>query len=283
MPADRSLHMHAHCRIHCCLGRSSAWPVFGCLPPVALFWAAPCRHRHATQAVLLMQLRRCLRSRAVCAAKQPIHIFQPCGFRWAVWMISTGAISLVARLDDLCLQNGCSVWLLPCSRPIAFHMQSMAGEGVLQWIDDTELQSWAAAAAVRAAIAAVAAGDAGLAAFQQGGSSALKPQPFQASCCTPCTLCKCCLDRQHPMYCSPAQSWASCLLTTRSELMLSCAGGLPWVWLVRCVAGIIDIAFCRAGSLRRLKQATLCQRAPCSMMSSKRRLSCLSKVRAAPG
>lgn len=59
-------------------------------------------------------------------------------------------------------------------------MQSMTGEGVLQWIDDTELQSWAAAAALRAAVAALAAGDAGLAAFQQGGSASSKPQPFQA-------------------------------------------------------------------------------------------------------
>lgn len=55
----------------------------------------------------------------------------------------------------------------------------MSGEGVLQWIDDTELAAWAQAAAVRAAVAGLAAGDAALAAFQEGGSSAAKPVPFQ--------------------------------------------------------------------------------------------------------
>ncbi len=55
----------------------------------------------------------------------------------------------------------------------------MTGEGVLQWIDDTELNSWAQAAAVRAAVAALAGGDAALATFQQGGAAATQPAAFQ--------------------------------------------------------------------------------------------------------
>lgn len=58
-------------------------------------------------------------------------------------------------------------------------LQSMTGEGVLQWIDDTELNSWAQTAAVRAAVAALAGGDAALATFQQGGAAATQPAPFQ--------------------------------------------------------------------------------------------------------
>ncbi|KAL4855431.1 Reticulocyte-binding protein 2 a [Chlorella vulgaris] len=38
----------------------------------------------------------------------------------------------------------------------AMRLQSMSGEGVLQWIDDTELQHWACTAAARAAVGAVA-------------------------------------------------------------------------------------------------------------------------------
>ncbi|PRW44890.1 apoptotic chromatin condensation inducer in the nucleus-like isoform X1 [Chlorella sorokiniana] len=61
----------------------------------------------------------------------------------------------------------------------AMRLQSMTGEGVLQWIDDTELNSWAQAAAVRAAVAALAGGDAALATFQQGGAAATQPAAFQ--------------------------------------------------------------------------------------------------------
>lgn len=55
----------------------------------------------------------------------------------------------------------------------------MAGEGVLQWIDDTELQHWASAAAVRAAVAAVAAAQPAVQQFQEGGSASSRPAPFQ--------------------------------------------------------------------------------------------------------
>ncbi|KAI3436380.1 hypothetical protein D9Q98_002434 [Chlorella vulgaris] len=58
-------------------------------------------------------------------------------------------------------------------------LQSMSGEGVLQWIDDTELQHWACTAAARAAVGAVAVGDARLAAFQKDGSAAAVPAAFQ--------------------------------------------------------------------------------------------------------
>ncbi|PSC67518.1 hypothetical protein C2E20_8825 isoform B [Micractinium conductrix] len=61
----------------------------------------------------------------------------------------------------------------------AMRLQSMAGEGVLQWIDDTELQHWAAVAAARASVAAVAAGEPVLQRFQQAGSAASQPASFQ--------------------------------------------------------------------------------------------------------
>lgn len=55
----------------------------------------------------------------------------------------------------------------------------MSGEGVLQWIDDTELGAWAQAAATRAAVAGLAAGDATLEQFREGGSAATPPASFQ--------------------------------------------------------------------------------------------------------
>lgn len=55
----------------------------------------------------------------------------------------------------------------------------MAGEGVLQWVDDTELSAWAQAAACRAAVAGLAAGDAALQQFREGGSAAAQPASFQ--------------------------------------------------------------------------------------------------------
>ncbi|KAL4448648.1 hypothetical protein ABPG75_005867 [Micractinium tetrahymenae] len=58
-------------------------------------------------------------------------------------------------------------------------LQSMAGEGVLQWIDDTELQHWAFAGAARAAVAALAATQPVVQQFQEGGSAASRPAAFQ--------------------------------------------------------------------------------------------------------
>lgn len=55
----------------------------------------------------------------------------------------------------------------------------MAGEGVLQWIDDSELAAWAQAAAVRAAAAGLAAGDAALQQFKEAGSAGAQPAAFQ--------------------------------------------------------------------------------------------------------
>jgi hypothetical protein len=55
----------------------------------------------------------------------------------------------------------------------------MAGEGVLQWIDDTELEHWGFAAAARAAVCAVAVGDPALQRFKEGGSAASQPVIFQ--------------------------------------------------------------------------------------------------------
>ena len=57
----------------------------------------------------------------------------------------------------------------------------MAGEGVLQWIDDTELESWGFAAAARAAVGAAAAGDPALQRFKEGGSAASQPAIFQVN------------------------------------------------------------------------------------------------------
>lgn len=59
----------------------------------------------------------------------------------------------------------------------------MSGEGVLQWIDDTELQHWSFAAAVRAAVAAVAAAQPAVQQFQEGGSASSRPAPFQVCGC----------------------------------------------------------------------------------------------------
>lgn len=127
----------------------------------------------------------------------------------------------------------------------------MTGEGVLQWIDDTELQHWAFAASVRAAVAAVAAAQPAVQQFQEGGSVASRPAPFQVFGCKieaglwdagqpaadqsarpdlqravvgpwPAVRIPSALHSQHP--CSAAPSWACCLQTTRSALTCCCGG-----------------------------------------------------------
>ena len=55
----------------------------------------------------------------------------------------------------------------------------MTGEGVLQWIDDTELSAWAQAAAARAAVAGLAAAQPALERFQEAGAAATPPVAFQ--------------------------------------------------------------------------------------------------------
>ena len=101
---------------------------------------------------------------------------------------ATAAASVHTGLRLLAFDLMRSSCCLHCCNPLPLNaaLQSMTGEGVLQWIDDTELNSWAQAVAVRAAVAGLAAGDAALATFQQGGAAATQPAPFQVRglpCC----------------------------------------------------------------------------------------------------
>ena len=135
----------------------------------------------------------------------------------------------------------------------------MAGEGVLQWIDDTELEHWGFAAAARAAVAAVAVGDPALQRFKEGGSAASQPVIFQVNAVAETCVAQggcllsylmhtqsvrrgipdrpCCLF----VHCSAAPSWA-CFLPTTHSAPTHCFDGKLHDW--PCAASELCLRWC---------------------------------------